>query len=206
MNAGARGSRSWGYVTLTVDRFGPRGIISTCTGGAPPATALDAYRALNFPGATAFRRSRPRRRDRLLARRMARAHIGRARHDRADVERKIPRGDRLLSALPRFKGQHDRADANPDRRTRRLDPGRRSAAIWPKAATITGSRAQKGLGVPIELVVYPGAYHGFDIPSLATPAKFLGHHLEFNQAAADQSIDAIGNSCMRRSAEKRNSP
>ena len=31
---------SWGYVTLTVDRFGPRGIISTCTGGAPPATRL----------------------------------------------------------------------------------------------------------------------------------------------------------------------
>ena len=28
---------SWGYVTLTVDRFGPRGINSTCTGGTPPA-------------------------------------------------------------------------------------------------------------------------------------------------------------------------
>ena len=39
---------SWGYVTLTVDRFGPRGIISTCTGGAPPATVFDAYRALTF--------------------------------------------------------------------------------------------------------------------------------------------------------------
>ena len=35
-------------MTLTVDRFGPRGIISACTGGAPPATVFDAYRALTF--------------------------------------------------------------------------------------------------------------------------------------------------------------
>ena len=56
-----------------------------------------------------------------------------------------------------------------------------------------GISRQKGLGVPIELVVYPGAYHGFDIPGLATPVKFLGHHLEFNQAVRDRSIDAIRN-------------
>ena len=37
----------WGYVTLTVDRFGTRGITNACT-GVPPATLYDAYRALNF--------------------------------------------------------------------------------------------------------------------------------------------------------------
>ena len=38
----------WGYVTLTVDRFGTRGITNACTGGLPPQTLYDAYRALNF--------------------------------------------------------------------------------------------------------------------------------------------------------------
>ena len=53
-----------------------------------------------------------------------------------------------------------------------------------------GISREKGQGIPIEIIVYPGAYHGFDMPSLATPVKLLGHHLEFNQAARDQSIDA----------------
>ena len=39
---------SWGYVTLTVDSFGPRGIQNTCSSGAPADLAFDAYRALNF--------------------------------------------------------------------------------------------------------------------------------------------------------------
>src|SRR5712672_1795348 len=39
---------SWGYVTLTVDSFGSRGLKNTCGSGAPVDLALDAYRALNF--------------------------------------------------------------------------------------------------------------------------------------------------------------
>lgn len=47
-----RGSRlgALGYVTLTVDRFESRGIGSACTGGAPPATAHDAYRLPRLQG------------------------------------------------------------------------------------------------------------------------------------------------------------
>ena len=37
---------AWGYVTLAVDSFGPRGIDNTCAGGAPVDMAFDAYRAL----------------------------------------------------------------------------------------------------------------------------------------------------------------
>src|SRR5882724_4234889 len=39
---------SWGYVTLTVDSFGPRGLKNTCSSGAPVDLVRDAYRALNF--------------------------------------------------------------------------------------------------------------------------------------------------------------
>src|SRR5689334_3603871 len=38
----------WGYVTLTVDSFGPRGIDNTCSSGSPAEMAFDAYRALDF--------------------------------------------------------------------------------------------------------------------------------------------------------------
>jgi dienelactone hydrolase len=46
-------------------------------------------------------------------------------------------------------------------------------------------------GVPIKLIVLPGAYHSFDSPNLTTPVNFLGHHLEFSQAATDQSVAAL---------------
>ena len=39
---------AWGYVTLTIDRFGPRGLDNTCASGAPVDMAFDAYRALDY--------------------------------------------------------------------------------------------------------------------------------------------------------------
>ncbi len=54
-----------------------------------------------------------------------------------------------------------------------------------------GISRQKGAGAPIRLVVYPGAYHAFDVPALQTPIQYFGHHLEYNQPARDQSIDAL---------------
>ncbi|MEO8318552.1 MAG: dienelactone hydrolase family protein, partial [Bradyrhizobium sp.] len=54
-----------------------------------------------------------------------------------------------------------------------------------------GISRQRDQGVPIKLVVYPGAYHGFDAPGLKTPVQLLGHHLEFNQSATDQSMSAV---------------
>jgi dienelactone hydrolase len=54
-----------------------------------------------------------------------------------------------------------------------------------------GISRRQGEGVPARLVVYPDAFHGFDASSLQTPVEYFGHHLEFNQAATDQSIDAV---------------
>src|SRR5690349_9278675 len=44
----------WGYVTLTVDSFGPRGIDNTCTSSAPLDMAFDAYRALDYLARQSF--------------------------------------------------------------------------------------------------------------------------------------------------------
>ena len=55
-----------------------------------------------------------------------------------------------------------------------------------------GISREKGQGIPIEIIVYPGAHHDFDVPNFATPVKVLGHHLEFNEEARDQAaVDAV---------------
>lgn len=181
---------SWGYVTLTIDRFESRGIRSTCTSGAPLATVHDAYRALAFL----------------------------ARHPAVDPDRvavigfsqgawlallSVERGGIERSATEKFRaaigfyppclgfkddmtvptlimvGELD--DWTPAGECRNLAEGRDD---W-------GISREKGKGVPIDLIVHPGAYHDFDIPEFATPRQLLGHHLEFSQAALDRSIDAL---------------
>jgi dienelactone hydrolase len=180
---------SWGYVTLTVDRFGPRGITSACTGGTPAATVLDAYRALAFLVQQPF----------VDPARVAvigfsqGGWLALASVERGMIERTSKEKFRAAIAfyppclgikgsmtVPTLILTGELDDWTPADECRNLAEGRDDYGI---------SR-QKDLGVPIEIVVYPGAYHGFDVPGLATPVKYLGHHLEFNQAARDRSIDA----------------
>src|SRR5262249_31928898 len=55
-----------------------------------------------------------------------------------------------------------------------------------------GISRHKGDGVPISLIVYPGAYHAFDTPLPPnTVIDYFGHHIEFNKIAADQSVDDL---------------
>ncbi|WP_454632288.1 dienelactone hydrolase family protein [Bradyrhizobium cenepequi] len=181
---------SWGYVTLTLDRFGPRGLISTCAGGPPAATVFDAYRALAFLVQQPFVD-----RDRvavigfsqgglLALTSVERGTIERASDDkfRAAIAFYPPcLGIKDSMTVPTLILIGELDDWTLAKECRNLVEGRDDYGI---------SR-QKGLGVPIEFIVYPGAYHAFDVPSLATPVQFLGHHLEFNQAARDQSVDAV---------------
>ncbi len=181
---------SWGYVTLTVDRFGPRGLSSTCTGGPPPATVFDAYRALDFLVQQPFVD-----RDRVAVLGFSQGGLlALTSVERGMIERIS--NDKFHAAIafyPPCLGIKDSMtvptliligeldDWTLAKECRNLVEGRDDYGI---------SR-QKGLGVPIEFIVYPGAYHGFDVPGLATPIQFLGHRLEFNQAARDQSVDAV---------------
>jgi len=50
---------------------------------------------------------------------------------------------------------------------------------------------QKGEGAEIRLIVYPGAYNGFDLSNLRAPVLYLGHRIEYNKSATDQSSDAL---------------
>ena len=154
---------SWGYVTLTVDRFGPRGITIACTGGAPAATVFDAYRALAFLAQQPFVDP-----ERVAVIGFSQGGwLALASVERGMIERTSKEKFRAAIAfyppclslkgsmtVPTLILVGELDDWTPASECRSLAEGRDDYGI---------SR-EKGLGVPIELVVYSGAYHGFDIP------------------------------------------
>jgi dienelactone hydrolase len=180
---------SWGYVVLTVDSLGPRGL-KTCDGRAPKDSATDAYRALNFLVSDQFVDP-----NRVAV--IGFANGGRVALmsvERGYLEQASPTKFRAAVAFYpsclNFKGEmtapaliligelDDWALAKECRNMveRRDD--------W-------GISRQKDKDVPIKLMVFPGAYHAFDAPQLTTPLLLKGHHLEFNQSATDQASEAL---------------
>jgi dienelactone hydrolase len=181
---------AWGYVTLTVDSFGPRGLKNTCSSGAPVDLARDAYRALDFLVQQRF----------VDPARVAAVGFSQGAWqvlssvERGILEQASPNKFRAAVAFyPNclgFKGNMtvpalvligELDDWTLAKECRNMVDGRDD---W-------GISRQRDQGVPIKLVVYPGAYHGFDASNLTTPVMLLGHHLEFNQSATDQSITAL---------------
>jgi dienelactone hydrolase len=181
---------AWGYVTLTVDSFGPRGIKNTCNSGAPVDLAFDAYRALDFlvrqpfvdPGRVA-----------VLGFSQG-GWLALASVEHGAIEQNAKSKFRAAVAFyPRCLGSKgnmtvptliligERDDWAPAQECRNMVEGRDD---W-------GISRTRGRGVAVRLVVYPEARHGFDVPGLRTPIEFLGHRLEYDKAAADRASDAV---------------
>jgi dienelactone hydrolase len=180
---------SWGYVALTVDSFGPRGIKS-CGDKYPNDLAADANRALDFlvrdpaidPARVAVLGFAQGGRMALMSVEHGFMEQTSPNKFRAAVAFYPPcrgfKGDITVPTLILI-GEHD--DLTPAEDCRKMVDGRDD---W-------GISRQKDQGVPIKLIVYPGAYHAFDAPGLTTPMQLLGHHLEYNPSATDQSIGAV---------------
>jgi dienelactone hydrolase len=180
----------WGYVTLTVDRFGTRGITHACTGAVPPSTLHDAYRALDFlVGQPTVDPDRVAVVGFSQGAMLALLSVESGQIERSSKEKfraaigfyPICAGLKGNMTVPAMIVIGELDDWTPASACRNLAEGRDD---W-------GISREKGKGIPIEITVYPGAYHDFDVPRFRTPEKFLGHHLEFNEAARDQSIDAV---------------
>ena|SRR5438034_2452557 len=180
---------SWGYATLSVDSFGPRGI-KTCRESATNDFYVDADRALHFLAqhpsidpariaAVGFAWG-----GLSILSAVERGTIERASPDkfRAAVAFYPPcanvKGDLTVPALILI-GERD--DLNSADECRNMVAGRDG---W-------GISRRKDRDIPIKLVVYPDAYHAFDAPALKTPRDLSGHHFEFNQSAADQAAVAL---------------
>jgi dienelactone hydrolase len=182
---------SWGYVTLTIDSFGPRGI-KHCRHDVTSNSdiAFDAYRGLNFLVQKSF----------VDPKRVA--IVGFAwgawqtfsAVERGTIEQATEHKFRAAAAFyplcASFKGimtvptlilVGERDDWGSADACRRMVAGEDDMGI---------SR-QKGEGAPVRLIVYPGASFAFDVPALDKSPRYPGHHLEFDKSAADQSGEAL---------------
>jgi len=180
---------AWGYATLSVDSFGPRGIKS-CRDSASSDFSADTYRALHFlaqhPSINPARIAAVGFSWGGLSVLAAVEHgaIEQASPDkfRAAVAFYPPcaglKGDLTVPTLILI-GERD--DLNSAEECRNMVAGRDG---W-------GISRQKDRDIPIKLVVFPDAYHAFDAPELKIPTELSGHHLEFNQSAADQAAVAL---------------
>lgn len=181
---------SWGYVALTLDIFTAHGMPgqTTCLYSANPELAEDAYRGLDL---LIERKLVDTRRVFIIGfgrgGSLAFAAVGRdgAAHSKHRFRGAIafypPCGDvKGVMEVPTLVMVGAR-----DERT--LDACRRMAA----GEDDMGISRQPDAGAPIQLIVVPGAYAGFDLPAFQEPVTVLGLHLEYSKAATDEAKEVL---------------
>jgi len=175
---------AWGYVILLVDSYATRRIDHACTSSALAMffrRRPDAYGALVFLAGQTF----------VDPRRVAAVGFSAG----AWVTLFVAESNALELFDPpsnlRFRAA---AAFNPPCREAGARPGIPMLIFigalddWTPAAECTNKIASWGNdGPPIELVVYPGAYHAFYYPHLQPGTILFGHWVEYNAAAADNA-------------------
>jgi dienelactone hydrolase len=166
---------SWGYVALTVDSLGPRGIASHCGGGLFLAQAFDAYAALRYLSQLDF----------------------------VDPARVAVLGQSMGGSSALYAVERDMATQYFNQSFRAAIayyPGCAIPAVSMTAPTLIligeaddWNRAERCREMvahsrpddaPIALTVYPGVHHAFDVAELRSGIRSLGHWLEYNEPAA----------------------
>lgn len=175
---------TWGYVILFVDSYATRGIEHACTSTAL-ATHLkrrpDAYGALLFLAGQNF----------VDPRRVAAVGFSSGGWltlfvaEPNSFELFIPAGNLRFRAAVAFNPPCKGAMTRPAIPTLILIG---ALDDWTPAANCSNKIAGWGDdGPPIELVIYPGTYHGFYYSYLQPGRTMFGHWLEYNGEAADDA-------------------
>ena len=166
---------AWGYVALTVDNLGPRGIASKCGGGPFPDPAFDAYAALRYLSQLDFVDPA---RVAVLGQSMG-GHSALYAVDRDLAAQYF--AERFRAAVAYYPGCGVPA-ASMTAPTLVLIG---EADDWTPAERCREMVAHaRPDGATISLIVYPGANHAFDVVELKPGVRFLGHWLEYNEPAA----------------------
>jgi dienelactone hydrolase len=178
---------SWGYVALSVDSYGPRGIKSVCgffDGGDPPDHIWDAYGALNFLATQPF---------------VAPGHVavmggsGGATMALKDAEQDSGRGFRYqfraaVALYPDCRVIHWPMTVPTLILIGQLDNLTRAQDCQDLTQGYPGGGNDKN----IRLVVFPSAYHAFDNTSFHSRTALLGQYwLEYNVDATKRSVMEI---------------
>ena len=171
----------WGYVTLQVDSFGPRGLASVCTlGGKESADMLarrvvDAYDARNYLASQPF----------VDKKRIA--VMGWSNGAATTLNALYPeRNDPFTAAVAMYP--HCRKQLNSLNTPLLILIGEKDD--WTPAEACRSMMPAGNSRFEVKLKVYPDAYHAYD--SLGKPRQAAGsrgsHHLEYNEAAEQDSI------------------
>jgi dienelactone hydrolase len=168
----------WGYVALFVDDFGPRGLKETCAVDFPEG-ASDAYGALAFLAKLAY--VDPSRIAAVGFSQGADTALAIAASGRNSAFA-IP-GDLAFKAAAAFYPPcANRPDAEFQLPTLILVGAQDS--VTPAADCRQLAKRQPGV---VELVVYAGADHGFDLPEFGGGRRVLGMWLKYDRDTAAQS-------------------
>ena len=165
-----------GYAVLMVDSFGPRNITNGCSPeylAYPADREADAYGALDWLARLPF----------IDPERIA--IVGYSQGAGVALSAVTPGGNEALfdrhfraaiAYYPPCGGFNGTVSAPAVILIGDLDD-------WTPAQDCQKMMARRGNeGAPLRLVVYPGAYHGFNFRR-DRPQTYLGHHLEYNEAA-----------------------
>lgn len=172
--------RGWGYVSLRLDSFGPRGYGNICNdlyAVSPMAVAHDAYAAKSYLAGLEF----------VDPRNIA--VIGWSHGGAAVIS--------IIDGLFRDK------DEKPFQVAIAFYPWCGSVQILDtpvlilvgekddtcpaaQCETLKNSKEVKDSKTEFKLIIYPGAYHSFDFEGLK--GDFYGHHAEYNPEAAAEAI------------------
>jgi dienelactone hydrolase len=173
--------KSLGYVALTVDSLGPRNSTGEC-GQFFVGQEVDAYAALAYLSQQPFVDPS---RVAVLGNSMG-GYSALLAVQRGALEKKFDRKFRAAIAYyPSCQG----FSAIMTVPTMILIG---DADDWTPAEACRKMVAQPRTdGAKIDLVIYPGAYHGFDFPQLHPGIRVLGHWLEYDKHAATDAWDKV---------------
>lgn len=184
--------RSWGYVTLAVDSYGPRNLKrGECSVRNSASRTLDGYAALDYLAQQPF--VDPGRV--VLMGQSEGAGIALSSVEFGWIERRFDRkfraaialypncgGSSGMTTVPTLILMGERDEWTPAERCREMAEGRSSIGI---------TRDRGGDRSKLRLVVYPEVHHAFDRTMFVTGRRVLGRWVEYNEAATQASVEEI---------------
>lgn len=173
--------RGWGYVALAVDSLGSRDITNSC--GVPVAQTIDAHAALHYLSQQNFVDP-----DRVavLGYSMGGSSALRIVHEGTGSEFE----EKFRAAVAYYPWCGDVNDATMTVPTMILIG---ASDDWtPAEACRDLADKPQNSGAPIDLQVYPDAFHSFNFPQVGPGFRNgLGHWLEYNEPAATDAEEKL---------------